>query len=378
MGLQTDNRDYGIDCVKVLAVVFVILHHVVDCGLTMSDNAGGALKTVWYLTHTVALTCVNLFVLVTGYLCVTSNGAHRRLLALWIQTISIGLSISAVVALAGGEVGAGDWMRSIFPVVTGEYWYFTAYVVVCLFMPFVNPGARALDRRTFTGLLAAFFLLMSASSLFTKGDPFVLKDGYSFAWLLVVYLFGAYWRLHVAKPPPLAACAAVLCTFSFVFMIPSVGKRLFSGELGAWFADFNPVRYTSPFTLMMSLAIFGLCKRIDIFTCGSSTLFSGTRSGVRVSGLLWSTGWGCSQYTQHSSHYVRSHPHGCSNPLGNVCSTESAMTAADRLSKSSIKKIGKRNCFLFSDFISIPLSRFLFIPLISYTNWLWRPGSAAQ
>ena len=264
MRSQMESRDYGIDCVKVLAVVFVILHHVVDCGLTMSDNAGGALKTVWYLTHTVALTCVNLFVLVTGYLCVTSNGAHRRLLALWIQTFSIGLSISAVVALAGGEVGVGDWMRSIFPVVTGEYWYFTAYVVVCLFMPFVNPGARSLDRRTFTGLLAAFFLLMSASSLFTKGDPFVLKNGYSFAWLLVVYLFGAYWRLHVAKPPPLAACAAVLCTFSFVFMIPSVGKRIFSGELGAWFADFNPVRYTSPFTFMMSLAIFGLCKRIDI------------------------------------------------------------------------------------------------------------------
>ena len=261
---NAENRDYGIDCVKVLAVVFVILHHVVDCGFTMSDSASGALKTVWYLTHTVALTCVNLFALVTGYLCVTSNSAHRRLLSLWIQTLAIGLSISAAVALAGGEVRIGDWMRSLFPVVTGEYWYFTAYVVVCLFMPFVNPGARSLDRRTFTGLLAAFFLLVSASSLFTEGDPFVLKNGYSFAWLLIVYLFGAYWRLHVAKPPPIAACAAILCTFSFVFMVPSVGRRMFSGELGAWFADFNPVRYTSPFTFAMSLALFGLCRRITV------------------------------------------------------------------------------------------------------------------
>ena len=264
MGSQAENRDYGIDCVKVIAVVFVILHHVVDCGLTMSDTAGGALKTVWYLTHTVALTCVNLFALVTGYLCVTSNGAHRRLLTLWIQTLSIGLLISAAVAFAGGRVGIWDWVRSILPVVTGEYWYFTAYVVLCLLMPFVNPGARSLGRKTFAGLLIAFFLLMSVSSLFTEGDPFVLKNGYSFAWLLVVYLFGAYWRLHVAKPPPLAACAAVLCTFSFAFMIPSVGKRVFSGELGTWFADFNPVRYTSPFTFAMSLAMFGACKRITV------------------------------------------------------------------------------------------------------------------
>ena len=264
MGLQTGNRDYGIDCVKVLAVVFVILHHVVDCGLTMSDNAGGALKTVWYLTHTVALTCVNLFALVTGYLCVTSNGAHRRLLGLWLQAVVIGLVISGAVALAGGSVGARGWIRSLIPVVTGEYWYFTAYVVVCLFMPFVNPGARALDGKTFARLLISFFLLMSVSSLFVSEDPFVLKNGYSFAWLLVVYLFGAYWRLHVAKPPRFAVCAAILCTFSFAFMIPSLGKRMFSGELGAWFADFNPVRYTSPFTFAMSLAIFGLCKRITV------------------------------------------------------------------------------------------------------------------
>ena len=158
-----ENRDYGIDCVKVLAVVFVILHHVVDCGLTMSDTAGGALKTVWYLTHTVALTCVNLFALATGYLCVTSSGAHRRLLTLWIQTLTIGLLISAAVAFAGRRVSGWDWMRAVFPVVTGEYWYFTAYVVVCLFMPFVNPGARSLDDRTFTRLLIAFFFLLRLS-----------------------------------------------------------------------------------------------------------------------------------------------------------------------------------------------------------------------
>ena len=80
MGAPADNRDYGIDCAKVLAVVFVILHHTIDCGFTMSDTAGGALKTVWYLLHSVALTCVDLFALVTGYLCVTSNGTHKRLL----------------------------------------------------------------------------------------------------------------------------------------------------------------------------------------------------------------------------------------------------------------------------------------------------------
>ena len=264
MSAPAENRDYSIDCVKALAVVLVILHHVVDCGFTMSDTAGGSLKMVWYFLRSVSLTCVNLFALVTGYLCVTSNGAHKRLLGLWLQVLFIGLAISIAVSAAGGTVSARDWVRTFFPVVTGEYWYFTAYVVVCLFMPFINPGARALEGKTFARLLLAFFLLMSVSSLFTTADPFVLKNGYSFAWLLVVYLFGAYWRLHIAKPPSLALCLTVLGVFSFSFLIPSVGKRIFSGELGAWFGNVNPVRYTSPFTLGMTLAIFGICKHVNV------------------------------------------------------------------------------------------------------------------
>lgn len=76
MRTLVENRDYSIDCIKVLAVVFVILHHVGDCGFTMADTAGGALKTIWYLLNSVSLTCVDLFALVTGFLCVTSNGEH--------------------------------------------------------------------------------------------------------------------------------------------------------------------------------------------------------------------------------------------------------------------------------------------------------------
>lgn len=258
------ERDYGIDFVKVLAVIFVILHHTVDWGFTMVDNPSFGLRTIWYTTHSVSLTCVNLFALITGYLCVTSNNVHKRLTSLWLQVFFIGVAISGIGALAGLGVGAGDWLKALFPVMTGEYWYFTAYFIVCLFIPFVNPGARSLDKRTFSTILLTFFLLVGLSSLFMKKDPLVLKNGYCFAWLLIVYLFGAYWRLHVEKRPNLFVCIAILGVFSFAFLIPSIGKRVFAGDVGAWFAAFEPVKYTSPFTFAMSLAIFGICRHVEI------------------------------------------------------------------------------------------------------------------
>lgn len=195
------TRDIGIDCVKLLAIVFVILHHIVDCGLTMSDTAGNGLRTAWYFLHSISLTCVDLFAIITGYLCVVSHASYKRLFNLWLQVLFIGIAITGIGFLAGVKISAYDWLKAFFPVVTGEYWYFTAYFIVFLFIPFINPGAQALDKQVFWRLLLAFFVLFGTASLFVPNDPFVLKKGYCFAWLLVLYFFGAYWRLHIVNPP---------------------------------------------------------------------------------------------------------------------------------------------------------------------------------
>ena len=258
------ERNYGIDFVKVLAVIFVILHHTVDWGFTMVDSASVGLRTIWYATHSLSLTCVDLFAITTGYLCVTSNNTLKRLTNLWLQVFFVGVLIAGIGSLMGRDVGAYDWLRAVFPVMTGEYWYFTAYFIVCLFVPFINPGARSLDKKTFSRILLAFFLLVGVSSLFMPKDPLVLKNGYCFAWLLIVYLFGAYWRLHVEKDPNLLACIAILGVFSFAFLIPSIGKRVFAGDVGLWFGSFEPIKYTSPFTFTMALALFGICRRLKI------------------------------------------------------------------------------------------------------------------
>ena len=256
------ERDFSIDFVKALAVVFVILHHVVDFGPTMSDNAGNSLRLVWYFVHTISLTCVNLFALTTGYLCVNLNHSLKRLSALWCQVFFVGVTINTILALTVGSVGVKEWICAMFPVLTGEYWYFTAYFVLCCFMPFLNAGARTLEKDTFFRILLVFFLAFGLSALFVKGDPFVLKKGYCFGWLLVLYLMGAYWRLHIKKTPGIVISLAILVLCFFTYLIPSIGKRVFSGELGQWFGEFTPIQYTSPFTVAMTLAIFGLCRKL--------------------------------------------------------------------------------------------------------------------
>lgn len=283
---RASTRDSGIDAVKLLAIVFVIVHHVVDFGFVMPESAGGAFRFVWYLVRNVAATCIDLFALATGYLCVTSSGSVRRLPALWVQAVFTGAAVCLLCQLAGVHAGASDWLRTFLPVVTGEYWYFTAYFGVCLVSPFVNPGARGLGKTAFFRLLGVLFLCVSVPSILVRGDPFVLRHGYSFAWLLILYLFGAYWRLHVPDPPRASVCWLVLGGCSLSFLIPSLGKRVFAGALGGWFAGINPVYPSSPTMLAMALAIFGLCRHVRLQSPRGRQVLA-SLSGLSFGMYLW-------------------------------------------------------------------------------------------
>lgn len=284
MNLQ--DRDAGIDAVKTIAIFLVVFHHLLDFGFTLSASAPGGLRLGWYFFRGVAISCNNLFAIATGYLCVTSAHVPRHIPALWCQTVFTGAAVALGCRLAGVAVAPFDWFRAVFPVVTGEYWYFSAYVVVALLAPLLNPGLRSLPKAAFARILAALFLLVSVPSVLFSSDPFVVKHGYSFSWLLVLYVFGAFWRLHLTVPPRRRACWAVLAGASLVFLVPSVGKRLFSGAIGDWFSGFNPIHPSSPSTLAISLAIFGLCRHVHVQSPGPRRVLAFV-AGLAFGMYLW-------------------------------------------------------------------------------------------
>lgn len=291
------HRDAGIDLFKALAVVFVVVHHVVDCGVSMPETPGFALRELRYGLHGLVYACVDMFALATGYLCVTSRKTAGRVLRPWLQTVAIGLAGTALCRAAGAETEASDWLRAAFPVVTGEYWYVTAYFALCCLMPLLNAGARATDAAVFRKSLATLALAAGVSSVLFPGDPFVLKHGYGFAWMLVMYLAGAYWRLHVAAPPRPVPCAAVAIAASHAYLLPSLGKRLLPGAAGAWSGGLDVTPYTSPATVAVALAVFGLCRNVrdpGPFARKALSSLSGASLGIYlwlVHPVFWRAFW---------------------------------------------------------------------------------------
>lgn len=195
----SDGRNYGIDLLRLLSMFMVVALHVLgNTGVfVMAMDAKGIqawlLETCFYCT-------VDCFAMISGYVGYSEKEKryrYGRYLNMWVQvlTYSFGITLACFFLLPGG-VSRGELIRALFPVTTRVYWYFCAYTGLFFVIPWINRLMRAMTGVECTRLAALLILLFSVYATLARGvsDPFVLDEGYSFVWLSVMYVVGAWLK----------------------------------------------------------------------------------------------------------------------------------------------------------------------------------------
>jgi len=191
------ERNYGIDLLRMVAMLLVVVLHVLGQGGVLAHTwaYSGQYLIGWYLEYA-AFCSVNLFALISGYVGVRSKCRASNLAVLWLQVFLYSFGIAAVVAIFRPELCSGaDLIEYAFPVITRKYWYFSAYFSLFLFMPLLNAGINALSKQTLRRVIVAMILVFSVASSAGKEashDAFTLVSGYTGLWLMVMYAVGAY------------------------------------------------------------------------------------------------------------------------------------------------------------------------------------------
>ena len=188
------TRNEGVDALRLLAMFGVVVLHIAG---EIFVSTQGARHAAAGLLETLTYCAVDCYAMISGYVGYTEKKRGLRLskyAKMWLQVAfySVGLTLIGML-IPGHEVGRGMLIRSLFPVATGQYWYFCAYSGVFFMMPYLNALVRALDEREMCGLLLTVFGLFSCYATLAARykDMFVLDQGYSFAWLTLLYLVGA-------------------------------------------------------------------------------------------------------------------------------------------------------------------------------------------
>lgn len=197
---ENDRRNYGIDLLRCLSMLFVIILHLLGQGGLVEQSAPmpGKYYILSFL-QILAYCAVNLYGITTGYLMCKKSFRLSRIVNIWLITVFWSVAVSCVFFLFVPEQRTVKELISMFlPILRGRYWFFTAYFVVMLLSPVLNLLIKSLSQRQFHLLFAVLFLLFGIIPVGSLGyDVMRISGGNHFSWMIVLYLIGGYIRTNI-------------------------------------------------------------------------------------------------------------------------------------------------------------------------------------
>ncbi len=279
------ERNYGIDSLKSVSMLMVVVLHVLGVGgILLSISVNSATNNAAWILESANICAVNCFGLVSGY--VLSKGHYRRsrLLSLWLRVVFESLLVTATFAIIlPGSVKIHEWILVFTPVIHEEFWYFTAYFALFFFVPYINKMIASLSRSELITLGLSVVFVFTVLGNFTQTDVFHLQGGYSFLWILCLYLIGACLRNieindRINKYWYLAAyflCVALAWSIMEIFQFGAV------------------VSYESPLVLFAAVLLLLFFRRLEIKSARAQkviSMLSRTSFGVYIihtNPLIW-------------------------------------------------------------------------------------------
>ena len=196
--MEIKSRNIGIDCLRVISMFMVVILHLLGKGgVIEGTELFKANHYVIWLIEIGAYCAVNSYALITGYVFINSNYKYSKILTLWLQVAFYSVLITAIVKVISPEtVVMKDIINSFIPVLSKQYWYFTAYFGMFFFIPFLNHLINTMPRKQLFRLIVTIVIIFTLLPTIARKDIFATEFGFSTMWLMCLYLIGAYIKKY--------------------------------------------------------------------------------------------------------------------------------------------------------------------------------------
>ena len=270
---QKSERNMGVELFRIMSMVLVILLHVLGHGgvLSRTGHLSDKYKIGWFL-ETLAYCSVNCYAIISGFANVKTKFKFRRFVNLWLETVVMILSITAIVHffVPSVDVQREWWISAVFPLTTRELWYFCAYFFMYPLIPLINKGLLSISRWQHI-VIIIWLQVPTIFKLIQHKDNYVLSGGYSAMWLICLYVLGAYFRIYGAPrwgkwfvTLPVFFLAAFVAWFKKIDIEMQLEKGLVEKESVMYDYRDDLISYVSPCMVIMATMLLIFFMQIKI------------------------------------------------------------------------------------------------------------------
>lgn len=254
----TEKRHYGIDLLRVVAMYMVCMIHINFFCKAHSELIPG--KEYFYYfgiwTESLGYIGVNLYAMITGYVCLQGKWKFNRYLRLWVEVCfyTLGLLLVGIILsyyhILPWEISFKRIIRIIVTLPFGStYWYFSSYTAVFLLIPFINKLLLQLEQKQYLYLLSIVLVLIPIANVLV--GPTLYGSGYNATWLAALYAVGGYIKRY-----PIRISFAILLPIAGLCTLQPVICRLLC--LPAYLS------YCSPIMVLYSVCMFLIFTQISV------------------------------------------------------------------------------------------------------------------
>lgn len=259
--MKKNERDWNIELLRIITMFMVVFIHAFEYGKIFElVNPNSIQYYVYRFIHALCQVGVNCFVLISGYYLINSKTFIHRFLKIFIHTVFYSLLFYLIFVVLGKY--EFEWkMVMVYATPIGHeiYWYVTRYIVLLVFVPFINILIKNLNLKQFK-----FFILLMLT--FFSVYPFLFHSGYlnmitgkEFSLFILLYCIGAYIRKsQIIKPVFSCFCLYTMIILTGVCII------IFADKLQINIENNYILRYNSPLIIGASYFFFMAFKGIKI------------------------------------------------------------------------------------------------------------------
>lgn len=251
------EREYGIDALRILSMFMVVVLHMLGNGGVLDTAEPLSVNySVSWLLEIFAFCAVNCYALISGYVGLGANYKYSNIITLWLQVAFYTIGITFLAYFISPEWVTLERIKSaFFPVLSYQYWYFSAYFGLFFLIPVLNIIVEKLPKKNLRAVIIAVFMLFSVFLVLYGNDVFWIGNGYSTIWLAILYVLGAYFKKYQTLKKIKAGYWILIYILSVILTwLSKIGMEFF----GFGFSDtlVNNISPTMVFAAVSLIAFF--------------------------------------------------------------------------------------------------------------------------
>lgn len=246
------ERQANFELLRIICMLLIVSWHFLLHG-QWNGKMVGVNAVFGKILASLFMPSVNLFVMISAFFSCQSNTTSvnlQKVLKLWIPVFFYSIVLFIVpICTKTLSYDKMSLINSIFPFISGNYWFFSAYILLMLCAPFLNIIIRKITTKQHFCICLFFAIAGFVQSDLHYGFPQAsFSNGYSIIWFIGLYFIASLIQrtdFSISKKPINIVIAVVLYVISLIW-----------GYFGA--------HYTSLIITISSVIVFCMFKEIKI------------------------------------------------------------------------------------------------------------------